>query len=222
MSTSISISRTPNLLQAVARPLPERRPSLKELLVCVVLLTPVFGLAMGSFDVTGDRWLYAVFAAVKMPLMIAVTWGVCLPGFFALCSVLGLREDLRECLRAIACGQAAVAFVLASLATVLVFAYLSGVSHRWALLLSGAMFAMATLVGQVVMWRRWRGLVQRARRHRLLLAYWLVAYVFVGVQTGWMLRPFVGSPGVEPSFLRKEPLSNAYVVVGELITGTRR
>ena len=213
---------SPNLLHAVARPLPERRPSLQELCVCVVLLSPVFGLAMGSFDVTGDRWLYAVFAAVKMPLMIGVTWGVCLSGFFALCSVLRLRDDLRECLRAIACGQAAVAFALASLAPVLMFAYLSGVDHRWALLLSGGMFAVATVMGQVVMWRRWRTLVARAGRHRLLLAYWLAAYVFVGIQTGWMLRPFVGSEGIAPTFLRGEGFSNAYVVVWQLVSGSRR
>lgn len=212
----------PNLLHAVARPLTERRPSLKELGLCVALMSPVFGLAMGSFDVTGTRWLYAVFAAVKMPLMIGVTWGVCMPGFFALCSVLRLRDDLRECLRAIACGQAAVAFVLASLAPVLVLAYLSGVDHRWALLLSGVMFAVATLMGQVVMWRRWRELVKRAGRHRLLLAYWLAAYVFVGIQTGWMLRPFVGSPGIEPTFLRGEGFSNAYIAVWELVVGMRR
>ncbi|HYD01461.1 MAG TPA: hypothetical protein VEB22_09565 [Phycisphaerales bacterium] len=88
------------------------------------------------------------------------------------------------------------------------------------------MFAVATLMGQVVMLRRWRPLIERSRdtalRHRLLLLYWLGAYVFVGIQTGWMLRPFVGSPGIEPSFLRAEPFSNAYVVVSELITGTRR
>ncbi|HZW07668.1 MAG TPA: hypothetical protein VFF65_11150 [Phycisphaerales bacterium] len=223
---AIAAEGRPNLLQAICIPTAERRPSLKELALTVALVSPVFGLAMGCFDLTGNRWLYAVFSAVKMPVMVATTWAVCLPGFIALCSVLGLRSDLRECLRAIACGQAAVAFGLASLAPVLLFAYASGVSHRWALLLSGGMFAVATLMGQVVMLRRWRPLIARgdgaAGRHRLLLLYWLAAYVFVGIQTGWMLRPFVGSPGIEPAFLRAEPFSNAYVVVTELITGTRR
>jgi hypothetical protein len=208
-------------LHAVARPLPERQPSLRELVVAIACLSPVFGAAMGSFDVSGDRWLYAVFSAAKMPLMIGTTWAVCVPGFIALSTVLRLREDLRECLRAIACGQAAVAFVLASLAPALVFAYASGASHRWALLLSGAMFAVATLMGQVVMLRRWKGLLLRRPRHVVLLGYWLAAYVFVGVQTGWMLRPFVGSEGLAPTFLRAEGVSNAYVVVWELISGRR-
>lgn len=217
-------SMRPALLDAIAFPLTGRRPTLRELAAVVVLLSPLFGLAMGSFDLTGGRWLYPVFSAMKMPLMIGATWVVCLPGFVALCSVLRLREDLRECLRAIVCGQAAVACALAALAPVLVFAYVSGVSHRWALLVSGCMFAVATLAGQVVMLRRWRPLLVggRSGRHRLLLAYWLAAYVFVGIQTGWMLRPFVGSPGIAPTFVRQEPFSNAYVVVAELITGRRR
>jgi hypothetical protein len=216
---------TAGLFESVAFPLAGRRPTAKELTLLIAIASPLFGLAMGSFDLTGDRWLYPLFAAIKMPLMIATTWLVCLPGFVALCSVLRLREDLRECLRAIACGQAAVACALASFAPVLVFAYVSGLSHRWALLVSGGMFAIATIAGQVVMLRRWRPLINRrgeGGRHRLLLLYWITAYIFVGIQTGWMLRPFVGTPGVAPTFVRQEPFSNAYIVVAELIAGTRR
>jgi hypothetical protein len=38
-------------------------------------------------------------------------------------------------------------------------------------------------------------------------------YVFVAIQGAWVLRPFVGAPGLEPSFLRAELWTNAYVVV---------
>ena len=217
-------SESAGLLECIAFPTLARSPTLRELAALVLLLSPVFGLAMGSYDLSGDRWLYPLFAALKMPLMIGVTWLVCLPGFVALSSVLGLREDLRASLRAIVCGQAVVACALAAFGPVLVFAYVSGLSHRGALLLSGVMFAAATLAGQIVMLRRWRSLLigNKAGRHQLMLLYWLAAYVFVGIQTGWMLRPFVGSPGVSPTFLRQEPFSNAYIVVAELITGTRR
>lgn len=222
----MSTATTPRagLLDAVAFPLASRLPRLRELAMLIVLVSPIFGLAMGSFDLSSERWLYPVFSAVKLPLMIGATWLICLPGFVALCSVLRLREDLPECLRAIFCGQAAVACALASMAPLIAFAYVSGVSHRVALLLCGGMFAVATLAGQIVMLRRWRPLLARrgGGRHALLLAYWLAAYVFVGIQTGWMLRPFVGSPGIAPTFIRQEPFSNAYVVVAELVIGKRR
>ena len=48
---------------------------------------------------------------------------------------------------------------------------------------------------------------------------WLILYAFVGIQMGWMCRPFVGAPTLEPSFFRAEPFSNAYVVIAHLVFG---
>ena len=31
---------------------------------------------------------------------------------------------------------------------------------------------------------------------------WVVVYAIVGAQMGWVLRPFIGAPGLEFSFLR--------------------
>jgi hypothetical protein len=42
-------------------------------------------------------------------------------------------------------------------------------------------------------------------------------YAFVGIQMGWMARPFVGSPGIAVRFVREEPFSNAYVTLVEII-----
>jgi hypothetical protein len=42
---------------------------------------------------------------------------------------------------------------------------------------------------------------------------WLVIYVFVGVQMGWVLRPFVGHPDLPVQFFREEAWGNAYVEV---------
>ncbi len=206
----------PDLLGALRRP--ERQIATRSVLLLIVLSSPLYGLAMGSYDLSAARAPYAIYAAVKLPLMITATTALCLPGFFALTSVLGLRADLRASIRAILCGQAAFAITLASLAPVTLLAYVSGISARGALLTSGVMFAVSTLVAQAMMWARYRPLVARAPRHLALLGYWLVAYVFVGIQMGWMLRPFVGTSGVAPTFLRDEPFSNAYIVVWRLIS----
>lgn len=212
-----TVDPAPGLLAALRRP--EREIGTRQALRLIVLSGPLYGLAMGSYHLSPDRALYAIFAAIKLPLMITATTALCLPGFFALTTVLGLRADLRDSIRAILCGQAAFATTLASLAPVTLLAYVSGVSPRGALLTSGAMFAVATLVAQSVMWARYRPLIARSPRHLALLGYWLAAYVFVGIQMGWMLRPFVGTLGVAPTFLRDEPLSNAYMIVWRLVWG---
>ncbi len=46
-----------------------------------------------------------------------------------------------------------------------------------------------------------------------MLRIWLVIYVFVGIQMGWVLRPFIGDPRMPVQFFREGSWSNAYEVV---------
>jgi hypothetical protein len=43
-----------------------------------------------------------------------------------------------------------------------------------------------------------------------MLVLWFVLYAFIGIQLGWMLRPFVGDPTRPTTFLRPDSLTNAY------------
>lgn len=192
-----------------------RRWWLPALIVC---FGPLYGAVMGGFSVTSpDRVALAVFAAVKVPLLLLATSAVCLPGFFVLNTVLGLRDDFGEALAAILAGQAALSIVLASLAPLTQVWYFSEGSYRAALLFNAAAFALATVGGQLAMRRYYLPLIRREPRHRITLAAWMVLYAFVGIQMGWMLRPFVGAPDEPPQFFRPEPFSNAYVVVARLV-----
>jgi hypothetical protein len=186
----------------------------------LLIAGPFYGAVMGSFALDRvERLLMVAYAAAKMPILLLGTCAVCLPGFFVLSSVLGLRRDFREAFGAILSGQAALALGLASLAPITRFIYESGADHRAALLFNGAMFALSTAGGQAVMVRRYRPLIRRDRAHRWMLWMWVGLYAFVGIQMGWTLRPFVGSPGVAVTFFRSEPFSNAYVTVFHLIAG---
>jgi len=44
---------------------------------------------------------------------------------------------------------------------------------------------------------------------RVLLA-WLVGNLFLGSQLSWMLRPFIGSPGLRVEFLRSDAFSGNF------------
>src|SRR5262249_36946684 len=127
--------------------------------------------------------------------------------------------DLREALQAILAGQAGLSIALASLAPLTRVWYFSSDSYRAALLFNAGVFAVATLAGQVVMFRYYRVLIRPNRPHRPMAFAWLVLYWFVGIQMGWMLRPFVGDPSMQVSFFRAEPFSNAYVVILRLLVG---
>jgi hypothetical protein len=45
----------------------------------------------------------------------------------------------------------------------------------------------------------------------------LAIYIFVGIQMGWVLRPFIGSPHAPVEFFRRESWGNAYEVVARLL-----
>jgi hypothetical protein len=216
------LTRTISLTtRTLGRPeLESSAPSLRRTLPLIVAAGAIYGGVMGSFELDSpERALLMVFGAAKVPLLIFVTTLICLPAYFMLNTVLGLRAEFAAATRAVIAAQAALTLALASLAPFTRFAYFSGLDHRQAILFNAAMFTLATAAGQVVLLRRYRPLIARNPRHRITLWSWVVMYAFVGIQSGWMLRPFVGTPGRPVTFLRDEPFSNAYVVIARLVVG---
>jgi len=188
------------------------------LFAMVVLFGLVYGAVMGSFSATTPaRWLLVLYAALKVPMLLLVTFFVCLPSFFVVNTVSGLRDDWSRALDAVVATQACLTLILASLAPLVLLAYVSNITYEGALVLNGFMFAAAAATAQVVTVRTYRPLIARDGRHRVMLGVWLTLYVFVGIQLAWMLRPFVGSPVAAPAFFREGAWGNAYVVVVRLV-----
>jgi hypothetical protein len=181
---------------------------------CVLFFGSAYGAIMGTFGgVAGERLWQVVYSAVKVPMLLLVTFFIGLPSFFVFNTLCGLRDDFRQALRALWATQAVLTIILASLAPYTLLWYASSSDYETAVLFNGLMFAVASLAAQWLLRRRYRPLVARNRRHRFLLRVWLVLYVFIGVQMAWVLRPFVGNPQQPTEFLREEAWDNAYVIV---------
>jgi hypothetical protein len=174
----------------------------------------VYGMAMGAFGLNGFQVFYS---ALKVPLLLAATTALALPSFFVLNTLLGLRADFGRAVRAVLGTQAAVGIVLAALAPYTALWYLTSNDYQEALLFNGLMFLVASGSAQWVLRRRYRPLVAVNRRHRWMLWVWVLIYAFVGIQMGWLLRPFVGSPDQPATFFRTGAWGNAYVVVFDMI-----
>jgi hypothetical protein len=173
---------------------------------------------MGSFGgLSGDRAWQVLYASAKVPLLLLMTLALSLPSFFVLNTLLGLRGDLAESLRAIATSQTALAVVLVALAPLVLFWYASTDEYAASILFNAAMFGLASLGGQFVLHRAYLPLIARSARHRVMLRCWVAIYAFVGIQLGWTLRPFLGAPGEPSRFFRGGELENAYVIVARLI-----
>lgn len=181
----------------------------------------LYGAVMGSFNVAADpqRWLLVAYVAIKTPLLIIATTLLCAPAFFVVNTVLGLREDFAAAWRSVLSSQASTTVALASLSPLTLFVYACGVDHRLALIWNQFAFLCAAIAAQAVIARKYRPLIASNPNHRYTLLLWICLYAIVGIQMGWMFRPFVGNPGLPVSFFRQEPFTNAYIAVVRVLVG---
>jgi hypothetical protein len=206
----------------VTRQLDSRR-AIPRLIAFLIVFCLVYGGVMGSFRALAgqSQWPLQIFySAVKVPLLLTVTFVISLPSFYVLNSLLGLGRDFIPAVRALIAAQAGLAIVLASLAPLTLAWYASSARYNHALLFNGAMFAVASTAAQWLVRGYYRPLVQRNRRHGRLLWCWLVVYTMVAIQMAWLLRPFIGSPERPVQFLRDDPWDNAYEYVARLVWST--
>ena len=179
-----------------------------------------FGAVMGASTL---RPMQSLYSGLKVPLLLAGSTAICITNFYAVNAALGLRDDFAAACRGVLAAQATLAVCLASLAPLTALVYVSSDNYRLAVVANGVFFAVATGAGQVTLRRHYRPLIASDPRHRLAKLAWVTLFVFVAIQGAWVLRPFIGAPGLPPSFLREDLWSNAYVVVSrtvwELLTG---
>lgn len=173
-----------------------------------------YGAVMGSWG--GLRAAQIAYSAVKVPMLLTVAFLIAMPSFFVLNTLAGVRGDFRRVLALLGRAQATGGLVLAALAPLTAFWYASFAGYEAAVTFNALMFAAASLAAQGVLRRGYAELARRNPVHRKLLMAWIVIYGFVGVQMGWVLRPFVGSPGKATTFFREGAWGNAYVEVAKI------
>lgn len=194
--------------------------ALPRLAACLVAFACLYGAAMGAYrGFNGEpQWtLQIAYSAIKAPLLLCGSFVLTLPAFFVFASLLGLRDDFGQLVRALVAGQATLAIVLASLAPLVMLAYASSPSYDFARLFNGLMFLAASLAAQAVLRRHCRPLIDRNPRHRNLLIAWGATYAFVAIQLAWLLRPFFGASGLAVRFLREDAWDNAYVKLAQIV-----
>ena len=190
------------------------------LLTLLIACGLFYGAVMGTYSgLAPERLHQLLYSGVKVPLLLLATFGLCLPSFFVINTVAGLRDDFREVLRAVVATQSCITVVLAGLAPITAFWYLSCANYRQAVLFNAVMFGIASAAAQVVVRRYYGPLIRRSSRHRQLLWAWFFLYAFVGIQMAWILRPFIGAPNAPVAFFRSEAWGNAYVVLARMIAG---
>lgn len=191
--------------------------------LALTLLLALYGGVMGSFGiwdgiVTGDELLQIIYSACKLPLLIGLTFALSLPALIAFYALAGVADDLREVIRLMTRTQLAFALVLIGLSPYTLLLYASSGHYSSTILFNGALFGVAAFIRHRVLHRSSAELIRRNPRHRLLLRIWFLLNTLVGIQLGWVLRPFVGVPGADTAFIRPDSWSNAYLALADILS----
>jgi hypothetical protein len=157
----------------------------------------------------------AVFTATKLPLLVLLTCAGNAVLNACLASLLGSRLGFRQTLLALLMSFAVTALLLVACAPICAFLLANApplenrralAGHGVVLLTHVTVIAWAGVIGNRTLFRLLVRLDGRAVARRVLMA-WLAGNLLLGSQCAWILRPFVGSPGLPVEFLRgKEAL----------------
>lgn len=180
----------------------------------IVIGTGLFGAALGSWRAP----MQALYAGLKLPLVLLLT--ALLNGLInaLLAPLLGLNLSLRASLSAVLASFAICAAILGSLSPILAFLIWnspalgsgnSGGAHSMILITNVGSLALSGAAGNLRLYQTLAALGNAAVARRVLVA-WLGMNLFLGSQLSWVLRPFVGSPGLEVEFLRPDAFHGSF------------
>ena len=200
---------------ALLRPTSRLEFRARTLLATIILFGLFYGAMMGLFFGPGQlpRVLQSLYSGAKVPMLLILTFLLALPSFYVLNMLMGLAPDFPQVIRALLATQAGLTVVLASLAPFTLLFYASTTNYDAAILFNALMFGAASLSGQRLLKRFYAPLIARDRRHLKMVRVWIILYAFIGIQMGWVLRPFIGDPAQKTHFFREGAWGNAYIEV---------
>lgn len=193
-----------------------RMPNLWRDVTLVILGAGSFGAALGFWRAPEQ----ALFAAIKLPLIMLLTAAGNGLLNAMLAPLLGLQIAFRQSFLAILTSFALAAAILGAMSPLAAFVIWNAPplttgannseTHAGVLLLLVATIAFAGIAANLRLLQLLRHLAgQRAVAWRVLLA-WLAGNLFLGSQLSWIMRPFIGSPGLVVQFLRNDAFNGNF------------
>jgi len=201
---------------------------LPRLAACVLTIAGGAGLYGAAMGYWRDS-LQGLFVAIKLPLIILLTTlGNALLNAI-LAPLLGLNVTLRQTFVAVLMSFTIAAMILGAFSPLAAFMVWNAPPLSDAARSTGAynliqlthvgVIAFAGIAGNVRLVQLLRRLGGNAAIARRVLFAWLAGNLFLGSQLSWILRPFIGAPGLPVEFLRKEAFhGNFYETVFKAAT----
>jgi len=181
-----------------------------------VLHLAVLVLGAGAYGAAMGWWRdpqQALYVSIKFPLIILLTTlgNALINGMLA--PLLGLNISFRQSFLAIVLSFTIAAAILGAFSPLMAFLVwsappmsadnLSSSTYHFILLAHVAVIALAGVTGNVRLFQLLAQLGGSGAMAFRVLVAWLAGNLFLGSQLSWILRPFIGSPGLPVEFIRK-------------------
>ncbi|MDJ0796066.1 MAG: actin-binding WH2 domain-containing protein [Calothrix sp. MO_167.B12] len=164
------------------------------LLVCSSLFLAVYGGIIGAFH----SWMQALSSAVKLPALYLLTLLICLPTLYFANIIFGSKRTFAQHFALVLTAVSVTSVLLFSFAPISLFFMISTNNYQFLILLNVIIFAATGIVGIATLYKATSVVLEQDGEgkdiRKKLIRSWLFLYAFVGIQLGWTLRPFFGTP----------------------------
>jgi len=187
-------------------------------IIIIVVSTAVYGLALGWWRSAE----MALYVAAKLPIVFVGSTLIVSAFAWMAGLVFGAGLRYRDVLELVYSSMASASRLLLGLVPVVLFFIMTAAPatgtrnelrlvHAALLLTHIVVFAAAGVLGNLTLVHGLRKRVPRQCRVLALVTCWLAAFAIVGCQTGWMMRPLVGSPNIVVEFVREDALESNFL-----------
>jgi hypothetical protein len=207
-----------------------------------ILLAAFAGACLGVFGVANreePEFRFMLADAIKVPLLLGLTLAITFPSLYVFNALVGSPLSVAQLGHLMAATLSVLVVVLASFGPIVAFFSITSTSYPFILLLTVAVFIVASGFAMNFLWRTIVNLTIRPAPpptippsdtdhsesvHALnpvgseqvgsispvvtnwavvkVFAIWIVAFALVGTQMSWVLRPFIGAPQMDFTWLR--------------------
>ncbi|TWH54170.1 actin-binding WH2 domain-containing protein [Dulcicalothrix desertica] len=173
------------------------------LFVSSSLFFAIYGAIIGS----SHSFAQALSGAIKLPAFYLLTLIICFPTLFFFNVLFGSRSSVQQHFVVLMTAISVISVLLFSFAPVTLFFLITAPkAYQFFKLLNVAIFGITGFFGVKFLYEGMQLLSELdevgKKTRTTILRSWLLLYGFIGMQLGWFLRPFFGSPDTKFEMFR--------------------
>ncbi len=163
----------------------------------------IYGAIIGS----SHSLAQALASAIKLPAFYLLTLIICFPTLFFFNVLFGSRSSVQQHFVVLMTAISVISVLLFSFAPVTLFFLITAPkAYQFFKLLNVAIFGITGFFGVKFLYEGMQLLSELdevgKKTRTSILRSWLLLYGFIGMQLGWFLRPFFGSPDTKFEMFR--------------------